>query len=112
MVRKFILSICQYVVDDLYKKKILFKYVSESVVFNDYHDLRNNCSCRSGKAHSFKYLCCCRHEKYCLSFFPTTFAEVSGGFAVIDLRQHSANVLIIISCIILEILLTYVYLPW
>ena len=51
-------------------------------------------------------------KKYCLSFFPMTFAEVSGGFAVIDLRQHAANVLIIISCIILEILLTYVYLPW
>ena len=69
MVRKFILSISQCVVDDLYKKKILFKYVSESVFFNDYHDLRNNCSCRSRKAHSFKYLCCYRHEEVLLKLF-------------------------------------------
>ena len=40
---------------------------------------------------------------------PTTFAKVSPGFAVIDLGQVT-NVLIIISCIVLEILLRYVYL--
>ena len=119
MVRKFILSVSQCVVDDLYKKKTLFKYVSESVVFNDYHGLKNNCSYRSGKAHSFHSYHSYHHiliicivvdmKKYCLSFFRVTFAKVSAGFAVIDLGQHATNVLIIISCIVLEILLRYIY---
>ena len=102
MVRKFYLSGSQCVVDDLYKKKTLFKYVSESVVFNDYHGLRNICSCKSGKAHSFHSYHSYRHilivcivvdmKKYCLSFFRMTFAKVTAVFAVIDLGQHATNV--------------------
>ena len=62
MVSKYILSVCQCVVDNLYKKKICFNFVSNSVVFIDYRDLRNSCSCISGKFHSFGYLYSRKHD--------------------------------------------------
>ena len=69
MVSKCILSVCQCAVYDLYKKKISSNYVSDSVVFNDYHDLRNNCSCKSGKSNSFGYLYCCKHDEILTEYF-------------------------------------------
>ena len=63
MVRRYILSVCQCVIDDLYKWNTDFNFLSDSVVFNDHLDLRNNCTCRSRKAHSFGYIYCRRHKR-------------------------------------------------
>ena len=48
MVRRYILSVCYCVIDDLYKRNTDFNYFADSD-----HDLRNNCTCRSENAHSF-----------------------------------------------------------
>ena len=60
---KFILSICQCVIDELDKAAADFYYVSDAVVYNDYHDLRNNCPCNSGHTHYFAYVYCRKHEE-------------------------------------------------
>ena len=52
MVRRYILSVCQCVIDDLYKRNTDFNYLSDSAIFNDYHNFRNNCMCGSKKAYS------------------------------------------------------------
>ena len=69
MVRRYILSVCECVTDDLYKRNTDINYFSDSVVFNDYHNLRNNCMCRSGKAHSYGYIYCHRHKELLIKFF-------------------------------------------
>ena len=46
-----------------FANKISFNYVSDSVVFNNYHDLRNNCSCKSRKSHSFGCLYCRKNDE-------------------------------------------------
>ena len=79
LVSKYILSVCQCVVGDLFKKKI-FDYVSDSVVFNDYHDLRNNCSCKSGKLHSFRYLYCHKHDEILTKCFSYDVCENASRF--------------------------------
>ena len=48
MVRRYILSVCQFVIADLYKRNNDFNYLADSAIFIDHHDLRNNCTCRSG----------------------------------------------------------------
>ena len=80
MVRRYILSLCQSVIDDLYKRNIDMNYLSDSVVFNDYHGLRNNCTCRSGKAHSFGYIYCRRHKELLIKFFSYDTCKTASKF--------------------------------
>ena len=69
MVRRYILSVCQCVIDDLYKRSTDFNYLSDSAIFNDYHNFRNNCMCGSRKAYSFGYIYCRRHKELLITFF-------------------------------------------
>ena len=52
----YILSVCQYLIDDFFIHRSHFHYVSDSVVHKDYHDIRNNCRCNSGKLHHYGHL--------------------------------------------------------
>ena len=55
---------CQCVIDDLYKRSTDFNYLSDSAIFNDYHNFRNNCMCGSRKAYSFGYIYCVDTKSY------------------------------------------------
>ena len=81
MFRKYILSVCQCAADDLFKEKISFNYISDSVVFNDYHNLRNNCSCKSGKSHSCGYLYCHKHDEILAKCFSYDVSENASRFS-------------------------------
>ena len=80
MVRRYILFLCQCVIDDLYKRNTDMNYLSDSVVFIDYHGLRNNCTCRSGKAHSFGYIYCRRHKELLIKFFSYDTCKTASKF--------------------------------
>ena len=80
MARRCILCLCQCVIDGLYKRNTDFNYLSDSVVFNDYHDLRNNCTCRFGKAHSFGYIYCRRQKELLIKFFSYETCKTASKF--------------------------------
>ena len=105
MVPRYILSGCRCEIDDLYKRNIYFNYLSDSVVFNDNHDLRNNCTCRSGKAHSFGYFYCCRHNELLIKF------KTVSKFFFHRPRVACNECLIFTTCIIRKTLLRFAYLP-
>ena len=91
MVSKYILSVSQCVFDDLYKKKISFNYVSDSVVFNDCHDLRNNCSYKSVKLHSLGYLYCRKHNEIltkCFSYVCKNASRFCGDISIIACNEY------------------------
>ena len=76
MVRRYILSVCYCVIDDLYKRNTYFNDLSGSD-----HDLRNNCTCRSENAHSFD-----------LALFVTRLADTSDMSATrVTRMQHKWN---------------------
>ena len=76
----------QCVTDDLCKKSIAFNYVSDSVVFHDCHYLRNNCTCRSGSAHSFGHIVL-GMKGYSSSFFPTARVKALAIFCSLWSRR-------------------------
>ena len=41
----------------------------DSVVYDDYHDMRNNCHCNSGKLHHYGHLYSLKHLKTLENFF-------------------------------------------
>ena len=59
--RRYIVSVCHCVIGDISRRKIPFNYVPDDLVYNDYHNVRNNCRCNSGKLHYFGYIYCYRH---------------------------------------------------
>ena len=61
--RRYIVSVCHCVIGDISRRKIPFNYVPDDLVYNDYqyHNVRNNCRCNSGKLHYFGYIYCRRH---------------------------------------------------
>ena len=63
MISRYVLSLSKCVIDDLHKQKILFVYITDSVVYNNYRDLRYNCSCKSERFHGFGQLYCCKHKE-------------------------------------------------
>ena len=65
----YILSVCQCVIDDLVIHGSHFHYVSNSVVHNNYHDMRNNCRCNSGKLHHYGHWYCLKHLEVLQKFF-------------------------------------------
>ena len=69
MICRYVLSVCQYVIDDLHKQKIPFVYITDSVVCNDYRDLRYNCSCKSERFHGFGEFYCHKHVELLSEFF-------------------------------------------
>ena len=76
MVRRYILSVCYCVIDDLYKRNTDFNYFADSD-----HDLRNNCTCRSENAHSFD-----------LALFTTRLPDTSDMSATqVTRMQHECN---------------------
>ena len=77
---------CQCVIDDLYKRSTDFNYLSDSAIFNNYHNFRNNCMCGSRKAYSFGYIYCRRHKELLITFFPMTRVQLPASFVPIDLE--------------------------
>lgn len=69
MIRRYVLSVCQCVIDDLYKQKVPFVYIADSVVYNDCRNLSYNCSCKSERFHGFGELYCPKHEELLNKFF-------------------------------------------
>ena len=80
MVRRYISFVCQCVIDDLYKRYNDINYLSDSLIFNDYHGLRNNCTCRSGNAHSFGYIYYRRHKELLIKFFSYDTCKTASKF--------------------------------
>ena len=58
----YLLSVCQYVIENLEKNKINFYYVHDTVVCNNYFDLKNTCFCKSKRFHGFREYYCEKHE--------------------------------------------------
>ena len=54
--RKYIMSVCHCVIDDISRRKIPSDYVPDDLVYSDYHNARNNCQCNSGKLHYFGHI--------------------------------------------------------
>ena len=61
MFARNLLSVCQCVIEDLEKNKIDFYYVHDSVVHNNYLDLKNTCFCKSKRLHGFGEYYCEKH---------------------------------------------------
>ena len=59
--RRYIISLCQFVINYISHTQVSFCYVPDTVVHNDFNDVRSGCSCNSGKPHCFGYIYCCRH---------------------------------------------------
>ena len=65
----YILSVCQCAIDDLFIHGLHFHYVSDSIVYSDYHDMRNNYHCNSRKLHHSDNLYCLKHLEVLEKFF-------------------------------------------
>ena len=59
--KKYVIFVCQCVLVYISHTQVSFCYVPDTVVQNDFNDVRSRCSCNSGKPHCFGYIYCCRH---------------------------------------------------
>ena len=80
-----------------------FLYVFDAVVYNDYHDLRNNCPCNSGHTHYFAYVYCRKHGE---TF--TMLLELQLDSVLINLELLVMIILMTWICFIWRSLLKYV----
>ena len=113
MVRRCILCLCQCVIDDLYKRNTDFNDLSDSVVFNDYHDLRKNCTCRFRKAHSFGYIYCRRRKELLIKFFSYETCKTASKFCFHSPRVACNECFDFYNLYFLkDSILRFVYLPW
>ena len=60
---RYMFAICKCVLHDLIAKEIPFKFVSKSIVNDNYHGLKTLCPCGFGRTHGFPYLICEYHDK-------------------------------------------------
>ena len=60
---------CQCVVELMLHRNVNICYVPDTVVYNDFNDLRNGCSCSDKKPHYFGFIYCCRHLELTKSLF-------------------------------------------
>ena len=68
--RRYIISVCQCVVELMFHHNVNICYVPDTVVYNDFNDVRNGCSCNTKKPHYFAYIYCRRHLELTESLFP------------------------------------------
>ena len=69
MFARYLLSVCQCVIEDLEKNKIDFDYVHDSFVRNNYFDLKNTCFCKSKRLHGFGEYYCEKHEQILIKYY-------------------------------------------
>ena len=67
--RRYIISVCQCVVEFISHCNVNICYVPETVVYNDFNDVRNGCSCSAMKPHYFGFIYCRRHFELTESLF-------------------------------------------
>ena len=69
MFARYLLSVCQCVIEDLEKNKIDFDYVHDSFVRNNYFDLKNTCFCKSKRLHGFGEYYCEKYEQVLIKYY-------------------------------------------
>ena len=54
---RHIISVCHCVIDEISLRNIPFNYVPDDLLYDDYHNARENCGCKSGEDHyQFSYI--------------------------------------------------------
>ena len=67
--RRYIISVCQCVIELMFHCNVNICYVPDTVVHNDFNDVRNGRSCSAKKPHYFGFIYCRRHLELTESLF-------------------------------------------